>query len=205
MIKNLRSKRFNSVLMGALDLKKLLAEIVDHFAETEEQSMATIFDEECPPFDDDRAEDIGVTAYKKHTFEELASSLAFSDGRPVQFSKFRSLSNTYDSWSDDKALYWEKGGSGMVEVQGQWHQLAGVCGMVDKVFVGKNEETKTSHILIADDVGLGKTLEMMMLLAFLMQVYVCENSTSIRKRPPIIAGGEFKTSSFANVICSSDN
>jgi hypothetical protein len=180
--------------MGESDLRRLLAELVDHFALAENASITTeeLSDEQCPAFDtdDSRAEDIGVGAYKSTDLEELSRMLAFPDGRPVQFSPFRSPVNGYDAWDDEKERRWEQGGEGMIPMQGQWHQLAGVCGIIDKVFLGQEAPPKTSHILIADDVGLGKTLEIMMVLAFVMQVYVCEENAEIEQRPPIVTGGE---------------
>jgi hypothetical protein len=180
-------------MMAESDLKRLLAELVDHFAAGDTHlSSDQMLGEDWPAFDEDgdRAEDIGVVAYKNTSLQELQTLLAFQDGRPVQFSKFRASDDRYDAWEDEKERLWEKGGEGMVEIRAQWHQLTGVCSIVDKIFLDAAMPPKTSHLLIADDVGLGKTVEIMMVLAFLMQAYVCEQEENIDNRPPIVSSGK---------------
>lgn len=180
--------------MAESDLKRLLAELVDHFAtsDTDTNNSDQMLGEDCPAFDEDGdcAEDIGVMAYKNTTLDELHRLLAFQDGRPIQFSKFRATDDRYNGWEDEKERLWEKGGEGMVDIHAQWHQLTGVCSIVDKIFLDTAMPPKTSHLLIADDVGLGKTVEIMMVLAFLMQVYVCEGEENIENRPPLVSSGK---------------
>lgn len=193
-IRKARGKRFQSDLMAESDLKRLLAELVDHFSTGDNETLSydQMLGEDWPAFDDDsnRAEDIGVVAYKNTSLEDLHKLLAFHDGRPIQFSKFRATDDRYDAWEDDRERLWEKGGDGMVEIGAQWHQLTGVCSIVEKIFLDKDMPPKMSHLLIADDVGLGKTVEIMMVLAFLMQVYVCEAEENIENRPPLVSSGK---------------
>src|ERR1700761_9083945 len=119
--------------MGADDLQRLLSALVDHFAVAEEGHLEHRLGEDCPAFDEERAEDIGVMAYKTLSFEALSLGLAFEDGRPIQFSKYRSTDNKYEAWDDHSERRWETGGTGMIPIQGQWHQLAGVSAVVDKI------------------------------------------------------------------------
>ena len=187
-----KGRRFKSSLMGKNDLKRLLSALVDHFATTEQGNLEHCLGEDCPAFDEERVEDIGVTAYKNASFAELSLCLSFEEGHPVQFSKYQSQDNKYDAWDDHSKRRWENGGMGMIPILGQWHQLAGVSAIMDKIFIDTTAPPKTSHILIADDVGLRKMLKIMMILAFLIQVYVCEANEGIHKRPPSVSRGEYR-------------
>ena len=68
------------------------------------------------------------------------------------------------------------------------------------------QRQRQSWICDTERNSLGKTLGIMMILAFLIQVYMCEANKGIHKRPPIISGGDSCTrhlvSFFMSLICT---
>lgn len=77
-----------------------------------------------------------------------------------------------------------------------WHQQVGISSMVDKRFT-KVKTLNAPGIILADAVGVGKTAQMLGMVAFLQQTYVVENPVNSAKpepRPPIIGESLFQCS-----------
>jgi hypothetical protein len=125
--------------------------------------------------------DMGVTDMKTKTEEELCSLLSFQYGRPVNWNAFCSESKAVTAWDQtDDAGKFEKGGVGMTELRLLWHQLVGVAAMADKAW-----QTKAPFgILLADEVGVGKTAQVMAFISFLQLVHQCE--VNGQPRPPLL-------------------
>ncbi|KAF9494556.1 hypothetical protein BDN71DRAFT_1507539 [Pleurotus eryngii] len=86
------------------------------------------------------------------------------------------------------------GGPGFVEQRLLWHQLAGTHAMVGKMWTEKLAD-KPPGTLLADNVGVGKTAQVMACIAFIQQVYLIERAlkkgnTNLR-RPPIIEHAKY--------------
>jgi hypothetical protein len=132
--------------------------------------------------------DMGVDDMKGGTTEELSNLLGFVDARPVNWNNFRSKDNLVSGWdtsaSADVRQKSEHGGPDMDELRLLWHQLCGIAAIVDRVWTG--EETPGVHgVLLADDVGVGKTAQVMGVIAFLQLVFKLEEQGL--PRPPIIS------------------
>lgn len=92
------------------------------------------------------------------------------------------------------------GGPGFQEQRLLWHQLAGTTAMVGKMWTSeKAPERCVPGTLLADGVGVGKTAQVMAVIAFTQAVYLIERAvakgSTTLKRPPIIG-----TSSQLNYI-----
>ncbi|KAF8668495.1 hypothetical protein AX14_006173 [Amanita brunnescens Koide BX004] len=117
--------------------------------------------------------DMGVEEMKMKSTDELCSLLGFKDGRPFTWNKYRSLGNIRSAWDtslESELAMFIDGGEDMELLTLLWHQLVGVAAMASKVWL-KDESKKTFGILLADDVGVGKTAQVMAFIAFLQLVY----------------------------------
>jgi hypothetical protein len=124
--------------------------------------------------------DLGTEEESKKNADELAQQLGFPDHRPVSFNteKFKYL--TLDLWEkehkelkDDREL-----------LKLEWVQLAGISAMVRKTFSSEKRATKAPGILLADEVGIGKTAQIMGFIAFLLELRIADEQA--KPRPPIL-------------------
>lgn len=120
------------------------------------------------------------------TTEELSNLLGFLDARPVNWNSYRAADNLVSPWdeaSEEVRASFKNGGPGMVPLKLLWHQLCGVAAIIDRIWTA--EETPNVHgILLADDVGVGKTAQVMACIAFIQFVFQLE--VRQQARPPII-------------------
>ena len=178
--------------MTAYDLKQLYATLVDHFTCTDVSDAQNPLGED----DDDVGElyeifeeggdDMGVTKFKAKNEDELRDLLAFPEGRPPQFAKFRHNDTTKSSWDDPKNKRWTEGGEQLEPLRLLWHQLCGIATIADDVF--QKRGTPVANKLLADDVGIGKSAQVMGLIAFLFMVYFADDKG--HKRPPLVDDSE---------------
>jgi len=174
--------------MDESDLENLYSILADHFKELSEQErtvdVGVLLENDLEGVFGEDGDDMGVTAYKDKTYEELSTLLGFPEGRPPLFSKFRSKDTTINSWDDPvESSKWTQGGEGLQPLTLKWHQLCGVASMVDKMFV--QEQDSGTNVCLADDVGLGKSAQIMAFIAFLITVWYSERDLSTA-RPPIV-------------------
>jgi hypothetical protein len=72
----------------------------------------------------------------------------------------------------------------MIAIELLWHQLCGVSEIVNRIWTA--EQTPDVHgVLLADDVGVGKTAQVMASIAFIQLVFQSEAHKHLR--PPIIS------------------
>jgi hypothetical protein len=65
-----------------------------------------------------------------------------------------------------------------------WHQLAGAHAIIRKVFASESNKDACTGMLIADDVGLGKTCLATLVIAFLADAVLCQRKK--RPGPPLL-------------------
>lgn len=123
------------------------------------------------------------------TPQELAASLAFSQGLPFLFNSHRHLDG-YTKWDDRYSHLFEDENTtetnDIVPIELHWHQLCGVHSIIRKNFSSSEESQRLCPgILIADDVGLGKTFQAAALIAFLCDLVIRQNLANPNS-PPII-------------------
>lgn len=185
-------KKIRSETMTAYDLRQLYATLVDHFSTTDVSDAQNPLDDN----DDDvthlygvfeeKGNDMGVTKYKSKDEAELRRLLQFPDGRPPQFAKYRHPDSTQSSWDDPKNKVWSEGGEGYKPLELLWHQLCGIATIADDIFQKRGQTVLNK--LLADDVGIGKSAQIMGVIAFLFVVYFAEKEG--HSRPPLIDDSE---------------
>ena len=123
---------------------------------------------------------------KAKTPDELSNLLGFFDARPINWNGYRTADNLVSPWdiAEDAREKFNTGGPDMIALRLLWHQLCGVAAIVNRVWTA--EETPDVHgILLADDVGVGKTAQVMASIAFIQLVFQLEKQK--QPRPPIIS------------------
>ncbi|KAJ8457265.1 hypothetical protein ONZ45_g18379 [Pleurotus djamor] len=180
-----KTMRISQVLSTSEQIESVKQALLSHL---ENQDPVQDNRVQCPmplTFDDDR-HDLGVDRFSGTPFEELSRLLAFRDGLPVLWTR-HARSDGITPWSsaltDDERQGFETGGPGFRTIVPLWHQLVGVCSMMYKLFTKKKKEDMPGTIL-ADDVGVGKTVQVMASIAFTQQVYLSEQKDT--PRPPLI-------------------
>jgi hypothetical protein len=131
--------------------------------------------------------DLGVDEMKMKSTDELCALLSFQDSRPFMWNKYQSEGNIRSAWdTNDEAVQamFSEGGDGMEQLTLLWHQLVGLASMANKVWLKEDEDSKTFGILLADDVGIGKTAQVMAFIAFSQVVY--ESEQQGKPLPPLL-------------------
>jgi len=162
------------------DIQRTLELLVDHFRSAEQLELppAPIGNEFWDIFCS-TGNDLGVAKFNEKSTEALEHLLDFENSLPLLFAK------RHYRGDDDEGTKCALG----------WHQLVCTAALADHTFGQKirNDPAKSvTNMLLADDVGVGKTAEVMAYLAFLMAAWTSEEKRDIvegRGRPPIIASG----------------
>jgi hypothetical protein len=125
--------------------------------------------------------DIGVGNVSHFSVKALEQQLGFQDTLPPVFNLFRH-SDGLNPW-DVKDSQDQKGRLERLSLH--WHQLCAVLAVVQKVFSASDGDAELcTGILIADEVGLGKTAVGMALIAFMANAVVSRRSAV--QPPPCI-------------------
>lgn len=175
--------------MSDLDLRCLFATLVDHFASTQTSMVRNPLDEDNDDiadlyeiFDKDGT-DMGVTKFRKMNDQELMDLLDFPEGWPVLFAKYRHKDTMTTAWDNPNDSMWQDGADDLQPLRLLWHQLCGLASFIDGVFQRRGK--RVNNRLLADDVGIGKSAQVMGMIAFLILVWFVEKDG--KRRPPIIA------------------
>lgn len=108
------------------------------------------------------------------TSDQLSTNLGFSEGLPiVLFNKYRHRAGL-TPWSAEYPDCLDPEGPHKDEldpIKLHWHQLAGVHAMVRKLIV-EQDGPECCGILLADEVGLGKTFQAITMIAFLSDLVI---------------------------------
>lgn len=200
--------RLTSTVADPADIERTKAMLVDYFKlSSPVTGLATVDDlaltcEHLVELDNDG--DLGVDRFWPLKREELCRLLAFPEGRPLTWSKYRSISGLTSSWdigpNHPPTSAYEQGGDGMCVQPCELftHQLVGVASILDQAFV----DDKTTFIpgfILADGVGLGKSATCLAIISFLMGLYVCEKEAGNTNRPPIVNAGVSASRNFGRM------
>lgn len=152
-------------------------------------------DEDEPPISDalpaqqqlnDCGGDFGMEVEASMTAVSLALSLGFTSGRPLLFNSLRDRSGL-TPW-DDPSLFSNANADSLPpnlsKIQLHWHQLAGVHSIVRSVFSTVKNDSNTLGVLVADEVGLGKTAQAIAYIAFVIHAIWLRESG--RKLPRLL-------------------
>jgi SNF2 family DNA or RNA helicase len=101
----------------------------------------------------------GVEDYQTKNLSELWAILGFQDQHIPSLRRVQDPTGTHDPWIKENSE-WFKDPNNTVPFGPRWHQLVGVIKMLENAFNGL-------PVLLMDEVGLGKTLQIKSLFATL--------------------------------------
>ncbi|KAG1836505.1 P-loop containing nucleoside triphosphate hydrolase protein [Suillus subalutaceus] len=136
----------------------------------------TVPEDSIPEFDPDATNDCdfgwseGVEEFKSMSEDNLWTVLGLPEKRIPFFNALQDPYGNCDPWTED-GQNWLKDPANGEPLALRWHQLVGLAKMVKNAFEGK-------PILLMDDVGLGKTIQvtaLIALLAFYREFYTIHN------------------------------
>jgi hypothetical protein len=128
--------------------------------------------------------DLGVGKFSRKSPKELEALLGWPRSRPPIFAEYRSRTGR-NEWNDNKKF--SDSDPDIEPLALLWHQMCGVTAIVDKIWT--RDEEKVPGIFLADAVGLGKTAQVMAVIAMIIQVWMAEKLGREGKpevRPPVI-------------------
>lgn len=132
--------------------------------------------------------DLGVGRFARKSPIELETLLGWPGSRPPIFAEYRSRTGR-NEWDESKAF--SMSDPDVEPLKLLWHQMCGVTAIVEKIWT--KDEASVPGILLADAVGLGKTAQIMAVIAMIIQVWMAEKQGKEGRqeiRPPVI--GELK-------------
>ncbi|KAK0439091.1 P-loop containing nucleoside triphosphate hydrolase protein [Desarmillaria tabescens] len=136
--------------------------------------------------------DLGVEAWAKTSYEQLREMLRWPQGRPEEFNQFLN-SSLVDYWDDENKEYLKKipseGDADNKVITLMWHQLVGITALVNMFWTAEEIPEGVPGALLADEVGLGKTAQMMGIIAFIIATR--RTQLSKKKLPNVIANLPF--------------
>lgn len=100
-----------------------------------------------------------MEAFKDVSEDHLWTLLGIPDQRLPFFNALQDPYGNHDPWTEEGEDWFKSSGRGE-RLALRWHQLVGVTRMVQNAFSGK-------PILLMDEVGLGKTIQVTALIAIL--------------------------------------
>lgn len=101
----------------------------------------------------------GVDEESKMSLEELAAQLDLGPEYTIPLWNKEEHSGGLNYWDDSKVIE-ERPSTERLPLRPRWHQLVGVFGALKRAFSGQ-------PLLLADEVGLGKTAQVMAIVALL--------------------------------------
>jgi hypothetical protein len=152
---------------------------------------------------DDERGDLGVRLESSYSYKDLTEAMALDgNGLLKLFNTHRHVQGAVAWTSTGSKLFedFEKGRnkSQFKPIRLHWHQLVGMLAALRKIFDGEQRPLGTiPGVLIADEVGLGKTFMAIAICGFVIQLGVSQ--TQRFPAPPIIRTSVCLTSLVASV------
>lgn len=132
---------------------------------------------------------LGIGVESTLSPSSLASNLGFPNGLPLTFSSHRHQGgltawDNPDLFEPDELMKNQQ----MEPISLHWHQLAGVHAIVRMLFTEKPAPGRCCGVLVADEVGLGKTFQAATAMAFFSDLVIRQElrNTQSAPKPPII-------------------
>lgn len=123
------------------------------------------------------------------SFDDISHQLGFSKtGLPMQFNKFRHMAGLTPWEKDHTSIFKDASAPHIVPNRLHWHQLAGVHSFARTVFTGEANPQACTGYLISDEVGLGKTAQLISMIAFLNQCITTQERKASHPQdfPPVL-------------------
>jgi SNF2 family DNA or RNA helicase len=131
--------------------------------------------------------DTGAEFEAKMSTTALGLSLGFIDDIPILFNVYRHKDGI-TSWQAADAFKVAEGQElpkHLERLQLHWHQLAGVHAIIRMCFTPKPDENHCAGVLVADEVGLGKTYQSATVIAFLAAGFLRQSERL--EMPPLLS------------------
>lgn len=116
--------------------------------------------------------DAGMEVEGTMSPEQLGSNLGFKEGLPLLFNTHRHKGGL-TAWDEYPPNTFDVDGplaDDLEQLRLHWHQLAAIHSMMRKNFLEDRSEDRPPGILVADEVGLGKTFQAAAMIAFMTDV-----------------------------------
>lgn len=127
--------------------------------------------------------DLGVEEEFPLDSNSLAGALGFNKLLPFQFNGTRHPTGL-NAWSSPEEF---KNVNHLIPLSLHWHQLAGIHSIIRNTFTTQPDSTHCTGMLIADEVGLGKTAMVVATIATLNHFFWIQNHTDNAPLPPILS------------------
>lgn len=172
------------------DISDVISLYVDFFnAPASVDSIA--LDEQHPTIgislDEVEGGDLGVQVEAKMSPEALSTDLGFRNNLPLLFNSHRHKGGL-NSWDSANTSLFEPTvaamNADMEPIKLHWHQLAGVHAILRMNFTAEPDTSRPNGVLVADEVGLGKTFQAATVIAVLSDLNM--RKSMMAKLPPII-------------------
>ena len=121
---------------------------------------------------DGLSRDPGVEVEYSMTPEALATNLGYVNGLPRIFNRYRHRAGVTPWDFKSAALFQDEAAKENPDMSPfvlHWHQLAGVHAIIRNIFSAQPGPGNFQGMLIADDVGLGKTCQSICVIGFLVE------------------------------------
>lgn len=151
----------------------------DHFTATANREGGPVIDEDrvsipfAEPVD---GADAGMEVEGSMCPQDLASNLDFVDGLPLLFNPYRHRGGS-TPWELASVDTFNPNGPEKADldfIKLHWHQLAGVHAMARLVFSSTPNNEASTSVLLADEVGLGKTFQAATMISFLTDLVILQ-------------------------------
>lgn len=171
-------------LAAAGDIEEIWALYVQLFEISDSQVEGLLLDleEESGRREWDGCEDLGVGSFAMMGDDKLNGLLNFASGRPTLFARFRSRSGKC-AWDDSLAAEFREDDDDMQELALLWHQRVGVAALVETIWLEVEGSEGVPGVLIADEVGVGKTALTMGAIAFMIDAFWQQEMAGGKGRP----------------------
>jgi len=131
--------------------------------------------------------DSGVEVEATMKYRQLTRDLGFKNELPILFNALRHTQGLNPWRQESQHLFKEtdpkKQDSCILPLSLHWHQVAGVHAIIRKLFSAQPTKDVLG-VLLADEVGLGKTFQIATVIAFLMELVQRQQQNA--PLPPII-------------------
>jgi hypothetical protein len=179
----------SNIIASDEDVQRIWTMYVQYF-QSQEDGFSTLEPEEFMGNEEMRelwqeTEDLGVEKWKNLNDAQLNLLLGYRDGRPALFSKHRSKSGVM-TWDSNGENQFE--GEDLIELHPLWHQKVGTAAMAEMIWTAEKQQSMPG-VLLADKVGMGKSAQVMMIIAMMIEVYLAEGMEKDQGkslRPPIL-------------------
>jgi hypothetical protein len=142
----------------------------------------------------DGVTDLGVGEFLSRSTNELEALMCWPSSRPPLFANLRSKTGRSE-WAEKQ--HFSADDVDLEPLSLLWHQMCGVAAIISKVWT--EEPGAVPGVLLADAVGLGKTAQIIAVIAMIIQVWAAEVQQAEGKtavRPPILGKRQIAVLSY---------